>query len=213
MDCVDSLYTGNDEFILLDEQVVAYNSICQELANLGKKKTIIVKGGPGTGKSVISFKVLHQLIDRRLNTKFIAPNEAFREVMVKKLVASKVDKAKNIKPLFGGSGTFFGIPANAYDVLVADEAHRLKGKGAYMYQGENQIQDIIHASLLNVFFVDDTQKVMPADIGSVAEIKRVAALEGSEVVEMELKAQFRCSGAEGFVNWVTHTLQIEDTAN
>ena len=31
--------------------------------------------------------------------------------------------------------------------------------------------------------------------------------------EMELKAQFRCSGAEGFVNWVTHTLQIEDTAN
>ena len=213
VDCVDSLYTGNDEFILLDEQVVAYNSICQELANLGKKKTIIVKGGPGTGKSVISFKVLHLLIDRRLNAKFIAPNEAFREVMVKKLVASKVDKAKNIKPLFGGSGTFFGVPANAYDVLVVDEAHRLKGKGAYMYRGENQIQDIIHASRLNVFFVDDTQKVMPADIGSVAEIKRVAALEGSEVVEMELKAQFRCSGAEGFVNWVTHTLQIEDTAN
>jgi len=213
VDCVDSLYNGNDEFILLDEQVVAYNIICKELENLRTKKTIIVKGGPGTGKSVISFKVLHQLIDRRLNAKFIAPNEAFREVMVKKLVASKVDKAKNIKPLFGGSGVFYGVPANAYDVLVVDEAHRLKGKGAFMYRGENQIQDIIHASRLNVFFVDDTQKVVPADIGSVTEIKRVAELEGSEVVEMELKAQFRCSGAEGFVNWVTHTLQIEDTAN
>lgn len=213
VDCVDSLYAGNDEFILLDEQVIAYSTICKELEQLGHKKTIIVKGGPGTGKSVISFKVLHQLIDRRLNAKFIAPNEAFREVMVKKLVASKVDKSKNIKPLFGGSGSFFGVPANAYDVLVVDEAHRLKGKGAFMYQGENQIQDIIHASRLNVFFVDDTQKVMPADIGSVGEIKRVAELEGSEVVEMELKAQFRCSGAEGFVNWVTHTLQIEDTAN
>lgn len=213
VDCVDSLYAGNDEFILLDEQVVAYNIICKELENLRQKKTIIVKGGPGTGKSVISFKVLHQLIDRRLNAKFVAPNEAFREVMVKKLVASKVDKAQNIKPLFGGSGTFFGVPANAYDVLVVDEAHRLKGKGAFMYRGENQIQDIIHVSRLNVFFVDDTQKVVPADIGSVAEIKRVAELEGSEVIEMELKAQFRCSGAEGFINWVTHTLQIEDTAN
>ena len=213
VDCVDSLYAGNDEFVLLDEQVVAYNTICKELEKIGHKKTIIVKGGPGTGKSVISFKVLHKLIDRRLNAKFVAPNEAFREVMVKKLVASKVDKAKNIKPLFGGSGVFYGVPLNAYDVLVVDEAHRLKGKGAFMYKGENQIQDIIHASWLNVFFVDDTQKIVPADIGSVAEIRKAAKREGSEVVEMELKAQFRCSGAEGFVNWVTHTLQIEDTAN
>ena len=111
VDCVDSLYAGNDEFVLLDEQVVAYNTICRELEKIDRKKTIIVKGGPGTGKSVISFKVLHKLIDRRLNAKFVAPNEAFREVMVKKLVASKVDKAKNIKPLFGGSGAFFGVPA------------------------------------------------------------------------------------------------------
>ena len=213
VDCVDSLYAGNDEFVLLDEQVVAYNTICRELEKIDHKKTIIVKGGPGTGKSVISFKVLHKLIDRRLNAKFVAPNEAFREVMVKKLVASKVDKAKNIKPLFGGSGVFYGVPLNAYDVLVVDEAHRLKGKGAFMYKGENQIQDIIHASWLNVFFVDDTQKIVPADIGSVAEIRKAATAEGSEVVEMELKAQFRCSGAEGYVNWVTHTLQIEDTAN
>ena len=213
VDCVDSLYAGNDEFVLLDEQVVAYNTICRELETNNRKKTIIVKGGPGTGKSVISFKILHHLIDRRLNAKFVAPNAAFREVMVKKLVASKVDKARNIKPLFGGSGTFFGVPLNAYDVLVVDEAHRLKGKGAYMYHGENQIRDIIHASWLNVFFIDDTQKVVPADIGSVEEIRKAAEQEGSQVVEMELRAQFRCSGAEGFVNWVTHTLQIEDTAN
>ena len=213
VDCVDSLYAGNDEFVLLDEQVVAYNTICSELEKINRKKTIIVKGGPGTGKSVISFKVLHKLIDRRLNAKFVAPNEAFREVMVKKLVASKVDKAKNIKPLFGGSSIFYGVPLNAYDVLVVDEAHRLKGKGAFMYKGDNQIRDIIHASWLNVFFVDDTQKIVPVDIGSVEEIRKAAQAESSEIVEMELKAQFRCSGAEGFVNWVTHTLQIEDTAN
>jgi DUF2075 family protein len=213
VECVDSLYAGNDAFVLLDEQVVAYNTICKELENINRKKTIIVKGGPGTGKSVISFKVLHNLIDKRLNAKFVAPNEAFREVMVKKLIASKVDKANNIKPLFGGSGSFFGAPKNAYDVLVVDEAHRLKGKGAFMYPGENQIQDIIHSSRLNVFFIDDTQTIVPVDIGSVPEIRRVAEIEGSEIAEIELKAQFRCSGAEGFVNWVTHTLQIEDTAN
>lgn len=213
VDCVDSLYKGNDDFVLLDEQNIAYQTIVRQLKDLRIKRTIIVKGGPGTGKSVISFKVLHQLIDRRLNAKFVAPNEAFREVMIEKLVSSKADKKKNIKPLFGGSGTFYDCPENLYDVLVVDEAHRLKGKGAYMYRGTNQVRDIIRASVLNVFFVDDTQRVRPDDIGTVNEIRKQAEAEGSEVYEMELKAQYRCAGAEGFVNWVTHTLQIEDTAN
>ena len=213
VECVDSLYAGNDDFILFDEQNVAYNTIVKELSDFSHKKTIIVKGGPGTGKSVISFKVLHAMIDKRLNAKFVAPNEAFREVMVKKLIAAKVDKAKNVKQLFGGSSAFYGVPKNAYDVLIVDEAHRLKGKGAYMYKGENQVQDIIHSSMLNVFFVDDFQRIRKVDIGTVDEIRRVAELESSEVIELELKAQYRCAGAEGFINWVTHTLQIEDTAN
>ena len=213
VDCLDELYKGNDDFVLIDEQNVAYSTIVHELNSLKKKKTIIVKGGPGTGKSVISFKVLHAMIDKRLNAKFIAPNEAFREVMKRKLKASKADKANVIDMLFGGSSIFFEVPKNYYDVLICDEAHRLKRKGAYMYNGENQVYDIIHASILNVFFVDDSQQVRPDDIGSVAEIKRVAEQEGSEICELELKAQFRCAGAEGFVNWVTHTLQIADTGN
>jgi len=212
-DCIDSLYRGNDEFILLDEQIVAYNTILKELECIDEKKTVIVKGGPGTGKSVLSFKVMHEMISRRLNAKFIAPNEAFREVMVHKLIASKVDQTKNIKLLFGGSGVFFDTPPDVYDVLVVDEAHRLKGKGAFMYRGDNQVRDIIRASKLNVFFVDDHQRIRKTDIGTVEEIKKEAALAGSEAVEIELRAQYRCAGAEGFINWVTHTLQIEDTAN
>ena len=213
VDCVDSLYKGNDDFILMDEQNVAYQTILKHLTKLDKKRTVIVKGGPGTGKSVISFKILHELIDRRLNAKFVAPNAAFRETMVSRLIADKTDQRRNIQQLFGGSSSFFGAPANTYDVLVVDEAHRLKGKGAYMYQGENQVHDIIHASMLNVFFVDDTQRVRPDDIGTVAEIRKCAAEEHSEVYETELKAQFRCAGAEGFINWVTDVLQIEQTGN
>lgn len=213
VECVDSLYRGNDEFILMDEQNVAYQTILKQLQSLDEKKTIIVKGGPGTGKSVISFKVLHELIDRRLNAKFVAPNAAFRETMVKKLIADKADKSKNVKQLFCGSSVFYGVPEDYYDVLVVDEAHRLKGKGAYMYQGVSQIDDIIHASKLNVFFVDDGQQVRPDDIGTVSAIRESAARENSAVFEMELKSQYRCAGAEGFISWVTDVLQIEETAN
>jgi len=133
--------------------------------------------------------------------------------MVKKLIADKADKSKNVKQLFCGSSVFYGVPEDYYDVLVVDEAHRLKGKGAYMYQGVSQIDDIIHASKLNVFFVDDGQQVRPDDIGTVSAIRESAARENSAVFEMELKSQYRCAGAEGFISWVTDVLQIEETAN
>ncbi len=213
VDCVDSLYRGNDDFILMDEQNVAYRTILKQLSPIKEKKTIIVKGGPGTGKSVISFKLLHEMIDRRLNAKFVAPNAAFRKSMEAKLIADKTDKKKNIEQLFSGSGSFYTAAKDYYDVLIVDEAHRLKGKGAYMYKGESQVADIIHASCLNVFFVDDSQCVRPDDIGTVSEIRRAAACEHSKVYEMELKAQFRCAGAEGFINWIADVLQIEETAN
>lgn len=213
VDCVDSLYKGNDDFVLIDEQNVAYQTILKEMESLTGKKTIIVKGGPGTGKSVIAFKLLHAMIDRRLNAKFVAPNAAFRKTMVEKLVKDKTDKKKNIEQLFGGSSTFYGVPENYYSTIITDEAHRLKGHGAYMYKGDNQIEDIIHASVCSVFFIDDTQQVRPDDIGTAAEIRRVAAMEHSDVFEMELKAQFRCAGAEGFINWITDVMQMEQTGN
>ena len=45
------------------------------------------------------------------------------------------------------------------------------------------------------------------------EIKRVAELHKANVNSIDLKAQFRCSGAEGFVNWIDDVLQLETTGN
>ena len=33
------------------------------------------------------------------------------------------------------------------------------------------------------------------------------------VFEYKLEAQFRCSGSDGFINWVNNTLEIERTAS
>ncbi|WP_106769652.1 DUF2075 domain-containing protein [Paenibacillus faecalis] len=213
IDHVESLFKGNSEFILLDEQKVAYETIISIAKNIDKKKTIIVKGGPGTGKSVISMNALGGLLKHKLNVKFIAPNASFRTVMVETLTKQQLKNKARTRGLFAGSGQFYGASENFYDVLVVDEAHRLKGKGAYQYRGENQIEDIIKASKVNVFFIDDFQRIRPDDIGSVSEIRRIASLYGSEVHEYTLSAQFRCSGAEGFINWIDHVLQIQTTAN
>ena len=44
---------GNQEFIMIDEQKVVYEEILQTSLKCmedHKKRTVIVKGGPGTGK-------------------------------------------------------------------------------------------------------------------------------------------------------------------
>lgn len=213
IDYVSSMFAGNKEFIMLDEQLVAYSNIIYAAKEAKCRTTIIVKGGPGTGKSVISMNAFGELLKNEKNIKFVAPNASFRTVILESLVKNKKQGRQRMSGLFAGSSSFYNTPEKTFDVIIVDEAHRLKGKGAYMYQGINQIEDIIHASNINVFFIDDNQRIRPDDIGCVNEIKKIADRYKSKVIEFELEAQFRCAGAEGFMNWVDHTLQIRDTAN
>ena len=211
IDYVSQLFEGNQAFILLDDQKVAFEKARSVAKDTETKSVVIVKGGPGTGKSVISVNLLGQLLKDGLNTIFIAPNAAFREVMVKRLAQEY--PLERVKNLFKGSGGFVDAGPNTFDALVVDEAHRLKQRGAFMYQGYNQVEDIIKAGKTTIFLIDDDQAIRPEDIGSIDEIKRLASEYHAEVHEIELTAQFRCSGAEGYINWLNHTLHIEDNAN
>lgn len=210
---VTNMFEGNEVYTLLDEQKVAYENIIKYATDTTGKRTILINGGPGTGKSVVAMNALVTLLNKELNIKFVAPNSAFRTAIVESLASRTKHSKKRLNVLFSGSGQFYDATADQFDALIVDEAHRLKGKGAYMYMGESQIKDIIKASKVNVFFIDDHQRIRPDDIGTTAEIQRIAEEHGSEVVYVQLQAQFRCSGAEGFLNWVDHTLQIRETGN
>lgn len=213
MDHVAGLYNGNSEFILLDEQKVIYETILEKATNPNKKTVILVEGGPGTGKSVISMNAFGQLLQRQKNVRFVAPNAAFRNVMIEMLIKKQPRSRARIKNLFKGSGVFWDSPNNFFDILVVDEAHRLKNNKAFMYKGKNQVDDIIRTSFVSVLFIDDNQQIRPDDIGSTKEIRRLAEFYQAELIEMKLSAQFRCAGADGFINWITDVLQIEHTGN
>jgi uncharacterized protein len=213
MDHVGGLFSGNDMFILLDEQKVVFETILEKAMDTSKKTVILVEGGPGTGKSVISMNIFGHLLQRRKNVRFVAPNAAFRLVMIDHLTRQQPRSRARIMNLFNGSGVFWDAPANSYDVLVVDEAHRLKNQKAYMYKGKNQVDDVIRAARVSVLFIDDNQQVRPDDIGSSREIRRLAAQYNADFIELQLTAQFRCAGADGFINWITDVLQIEQTGN
>lgn len=100
-------------------------------------------------------------------------------------------------------------------LTYADEAHRLEERSQYTKKtgNENQIKEIIHSAMCSVFFIDESQRVTMADIGSIDEIKKWAEFEKSEVIEMELESQFRCNGSNGYLAWVDDLLEIRNTAN
>ena len=214
-DSICGMLKGNKEFIMLDEQKVVYETIlnlstkCQKD---NKKRTIIVEGGPGTGKTVVAINLLAELTKREQFAQYVSKNSAPRIVYGYKLKGSM--KRNSVDNLFKGSGCYTDAPLNSIGTILADEAHRLNEKsGMFQNLGENQIKEIIHASRCSVFFIDESQRVTTSDIGSVEEIEKWAKMEHSEVFRMELISQFRCNGSDGYLAWVDDVLQIRDTAN
>ncbi len=213
IDSVAGLLQGKPEFVLIDDQKVAHESILEADARAEEKKqVVIVQGGPGTGKSVIAINLLGTLIARKRNVRYVSKNAAPRAVYEAKL-AGTFTKTR-ISNLFSGSGAFVNDEADSYDTLIVDEAHRLNEKsGLYRNLGDNQVKELIRSARCTVFFVDDDQRVTLLDIGHTEVLRRHARELGAEVTELELSSQFRCNGSDGYLAWLDHTLDIRETAN
>lgn len=211
---IKNMIEGNREFIMLDEQKVVYEEILQtaiQCMSDQKKRTVVVKGGPGTGKTVVAINLLAKLTNKGLFVQYTSKNSAPRNVYVKKLTGHKKTSISN---MFKGSGSYVDAEENSVDIIICDEAHRLNNKsGMFHNLGENQIKEIIYASLCSVFFIDESQRVTLSDIGTVSEIVKWADEYDSEVQEMELVSQFRCNGSDGYLAWLDGVLEIRETAN
>lgn len=213
IDSVVGLLQGKPEFVLIDDQKVAHETILQADAHAAQRKqVVIVQGGPGTGKSVIAINLLSALIARKRNVRYVSKNAAPRAVYEAKLTGTFTKT--RISNLFSGSGAFVNDEADTYDTLIVDEAHRLNEKsGLYRNLGDNQVRELIRSARCTVFFVDDDQRVTLLDIGHAEELRRHARDLGAELTELELSSQFRCNGSDGYVAWLDNALDIRETAN
>ena len=223
-DSLVSMIKGNEEFFLIDEQKVAYETVRKLVERAvrkandplkgAEKSVVIVSGGPGTGKSVVAIQLLCNLIAKGYSTNYVTKNAAPRNVYFEKLRQEKF-KLNFIKSLFKSSDSFWNAPENLLDCIIVDEAHRLKKKSS-IFHGENQVKELINAGRVAVFFIDEDQKITTKDIGSKDEIHKWAAFYGIPVYEGEdlnLVSQFRCNGSDGYLNFLDNLLSIRSTAN
>ena len=219
-DCLVSLMKGNKEFMLLDEQAVVYDMCIKTMKQClkdMKKRTIVIQGGPGTGKSVLAINLLKKYISSMgLNASYVTKNSAPREAYLKLLSKSDLKKEVNIKQLFRSPFGLCKTPSNFYDCLIVDEAHRLVRQMYGDFQGQNQIMECINASLLTIFLIDENQKITTKDIGSIDEINKWANQLNSRVIlndDTTLTSQFRCNGSDQYIQLLNNILQIGESVD
>ncbi len=203
-------------FNLIDDQIAAYNSImhkAKKLAQTDRKSIVIVKGGPGTGKSVIALEVMGELM-RQGRVVFHATGSSAFTNTLRTIVGTR---AKNLFKFFN---SFITTQPDSIEVLVCDEAHRVRRTSNSRYTRREdrsnlpQIDELLRIAKLNIFFIDENQIVRPDEIGSVALIKEAAARFGikeDDIAEFELKTQFRCSGSDAYLQWLDKVLGITDS--
>lgn len=202
-------------FVLLDEQQVVFSQVGAAVESAvadHRKHVFVVHGGPGTGKSVLALNLLAALSGKGVHARHATGSKAFTRTL-QRIMGARAAQSLNYFNQFGQIG------CNEVDVLICDEAHRIRSTSNHRFTRADkrseraQLEELIDAAKVSVFFVDDWQVVRPNEIGKSTMIKEYAARMGCVLHENVLEAQFRCAGSEGFVNWIDNTLAIRKTAN
>ena len=205
-------------FSLIEDQIVARNIIINKIREMranssrNKKNIIIVNGGPGTGKTVIALHILAELAKLSNNGNGLNVHYATKSKPLLEGVRAQLSTTSRM--LFSNVTSF--VPSssdeNSVDVLLVDEAHRIQKNANNQYtKAENrtdlsQIDTIIRAAKITVFFIDDRQAIRGVEIGSASMIREAAERWNASVEECELKSQFRCNGSDNYLNWLEQVL-------
>jgi hypothetical protein len=196
-----------EQFVLLDEQQLAFNLVLhatQAARSADAKTVIIITGGPGTGKSVIALSLLGELARQGRTVLHATGSRSF--TMTLRKIAGK--GSGQTQRLFKYFNNFMDAERNGLEVLILDEAHRIRETSVDRYTkaqfrtGRPQIDELISAARVPVFLLDEHQVVRPGELGTVADIAAHAQGRGLAVQQISLDDQFRCGGSEAYMYWV-----------
>jgi uncharacterized protein len=203
-----------EQFTLLAEQRLAYEvvlHVVEKAQHSDAKEVVIVTGGPGSGKSVIALSVLGELYRQGYSALHATGSRSFTQTM-RQYVGRGSPRVKNLFKYFN---SFMSARKNDIDVLICDEAHRIRETSANRFtaaaqrSGRMQVDELIAAARVPVFLLDEHQVVKPGEMGTVETIKSHASFLGIRTHHIPLDGQFRCGGSQKYERWVLRLLGLE----
>ena len=140
-------------------------------------------GGPGSGKSVIALSLLGELARRGRTVLHATGSRSFTQTL-RKVAGSRSPRTQRMFRYFN---QFIAAERNGLEVLILDEAHRIRETSTSRYTraelrtGRPQVDELIAAARVPVFLLDEHQVVRPGELGTVDEIEAVRAKLGHGV--------------------------------
>ncbi len=202
-----------EQFVLLAEQRVAYDLVLHEVEKAQRadqKSVIVVTGGPGSGKSVIALSLMGELARSGRTVLHATGSKSFTSTL--RNVAGK--GSSRVKSMFKYFNSFMEAEPNSIEVLILDEAHRIRETSVNRYTkaslrtGRPQVDELISVARVPVFLLDQYQVVRPGELGTAEDIEAFAHERGLDVHRVSLDDQFRCGGSEAFIHWVQRLLGL-----
>ncbi|MEW1721837.1 DUF2075 domain-containing protein [Streptomyces sp. NPDC093109] len=201
------------KFRLMDEQQVAVSLVKRAVTlsrQSDRKEVIVVTGGPGSGKSLIALHLMGHLGRNSRSVVHATGSKSFTTTL-QHVVEQKERRAAK---LFRYFLDFSSAEKNALDVIICDEAHRIRHHTGTSSSPDvrrsrrSQVAQLIDAARVPVFLLDEHQVVLPGEMGSVREIDEAAKARGCDVRHVDLNEQFRCGGSRAYEEWVLRLLGL-----
>lgn len=235
LDVVAQSIQNNFEWRLLDEQQLVFNTIVSKVKTAREsteKSVVIIRGGPGTGKSVLAIQLLayaaknhwriaHTTGSKAFQVVLQALTQNFADDLLKRVYNARYFNQIPVRDLFTKSMDIAKVGAedeNTFDLVVYDEAHRLWDYRRQIFVNMNKqlsdtpmVDEIINASKVTAFFLDDNQAVRANEIGSVEYIKKHSEKLGINPEIIDLNIQFRCAGSKDYTDWIDFALGFGGT--
>lgn len=229
---------------LLDEQYVAVDRITRHLektapltsfdvglfydADAGhspaverdRKRVYIMRGGPGSGKSAVALELQRALgVNGReavLASGSHAYTETLREIVRGTARHGQVSaKDRAARGLYRYFNSFTDTPPDSVDVLICDEAHRMRRSSTDRWTPKElrdddrpQATELIRAAKVPIFLLDDHQSIRPDEVGTARYLKEFAEDCGCVAEVIDLEGTFRAGGSKRYQSWVQQLLGL-----
>ncbi|MGV4982625.1 DUF2075 domain-containing protein [Streptomyces sp. NRAIS4] len=202
-------------FTLRGEQRRVFRDIRMAVERLSGDEqgaVFIVEGGAGSGKSAIGLELLEHFSAAGRKVKYASGSRAFDAAMRNHVGYGDGE----FQDRFAFFSSFITPPQPPLDLLICDEAHRLRERSTSRYLPEEQwgkqpqVDDLLDAARVTVFLLDGSQVVRPNEVGTAGLIRDAAETRHITPRMYELHKQFRCGGSDRYRDWVHDLLGISD---
>lgn len=172
----------------------------------------VINGSPGTGKTLLIIKLLKLISEtvdlKNYNVAFCVPQSSIRKELESMVKVMKISNVEVITPL--------NINKKYYDVLIIDEAHRLKRYNSKFSQYPrhllideenkvfiNELELSKKHSKHLILMYDEFQKIRDSDI------EDFNSYLPKYNVTLNLNAQFRVKAGTNYISFIRNLLQIQ----